>query len=71
VAVLYHVDARKRICVHFHGELAEDQTALFYRRLDLPTQLFAVIGGVGERVVPLAVCSPVHLLRCRDFVAFG
>ena len=55
----------------FHGKLTKDQTALFYRHLDLPTQLFAVIGDVGERVVPLAVRSPVHFLRRRDFVAFG
>ena len=37
VAVFYHVDAGKWVCVYFHGELPKDQTALFYRRLDLAT----------------------------------
>jgi hypothetical protein len=71
VIVVHHVDAGKRLCVHFHGKLTEDQTALFDRRLDLPTKLFAVIGDMGKRVMPLAVWSPVHLLRRRDFMAFG
>ena len=52
--MFYHVDAGKRLCVDFHGKLTEDQTALFDRRLDLPTELFAVIGDMGERVMPLA-----------------
>jgi hypothetical protein len=71
VIEFHHVDARKRVRVYFHGKLIEDQTALFYRHLDLPTQLFAVIGGMGERVMSLAVRSPVHLLRRRDLMAFG
>jgi hypothetical protein len=69
--VFHHVDARKRLCVYSHGKLSEDQTALFDRRLDLPTQLFALIGDMGKRMMPLAVWSPVHLLRRREFMAFG
>jgi hypothetical protein len=67
----HHVDARERLRVHFHGKLPKDQTALFYRCLDLPTQLFAVIGDMGERMMPLTVRSPVHLLHRREFMAVG
>jgi hypothetical protein len=71
VIAFHHVDARKRLRVHFHGKLTKDQTALFYRRLDLLTQHFAVVGDMGERVMPLAVRSSVQLLHRRDFMAFG
>ena len=39
-------------------------------RLDLPTQLLAVIRGMGERVVPLAVQPPLQLLCRRQLVIF-
>jgi hypothetical protein len=37
VIVFHHVNARKWLRVHFHGKLTKDQTALFYRQLDLLT----------------------------------
>src|SRR3954469_23265160 len=35
VILFHHVDARKRLCVHLHGKLTEDQSALLYCYLDL------------------------------------
>jgi hypothetical protein len=44
----YHVNARERPSIDFHGELPQDQLALLNSRLNLLTELLAVIGGVGE-----------------------
>jgi hypothetical protein len=44
----YHVNAWKRLSINFHGELSQDQSAILNSRLNLSTELFAVIGGVGE-----------------------
>jgi hypothetical protein len=44
----YHVNARERPSIDFHGELSQDQSALLNSRLNLSTELFAVVGGVGE-----------------------
>jgi hypothetical protein len=44
----YHVNARERPSISFHGELSQDQSALLNSRLNLSTELFAVVGGVGE-----------------------
>jgi hypothetical protein len=44
----YHVNDRERPSINFHGELSQDQSALLNSRLNLSTELFAVIGGVGE-----------------------
>jgi hypothetical protein len=44
----YHVNAQKWPSINFHGELSQDQSALLNSRLNLSTELFAVIGGVGE-----------------------
>jgi hypothetical protein len=44
----YHVNAWERPSINFHGELSQDQSALLNSQLNLPTEHFAVIGGVGE-----------------------
>jgi hypothetical protein len=44
----YHVNAWERSSINFHGELSQDQSALLNSRLNLSTELFAVISGVGE-----------------------
>jgi hypothetical protein len=44
----YHVNAREQPSINFHGELSQDQSALLNSRLNLSTELFAVVGGVGE-----------------------
>jgi hypothetical protein len=44
----YHVNARERRSINFHGELSQDQSALLNSRLNLLTELFAIVGGVGE-----------------------
>jgi hypothetical protein len=44
----YHVNAREWPSINFHGELSQDQSALLNSRLNLSTELFAVVGGVGE-----------------------
>jgi hypothetical protein len=44
----YNVNAWERLSINFHGELSQDQSALLNSRLNLPTELFAVISGVGE-----------------------
>ena len=71
VTMLHHVDARKRLRINLHGKLSQDQSALLDSRLDLPTEFFAVIGDVGERVVPLAVWPPAQFLHRREFMALG
>jgi hypothetical protein len=43
-----HVNAQERPSINFHGELSQDQSALLNSRLNLSTELFAVVGGVGE-----------------------
>jgi hypothetical protein len=44
----HHVNAREGPSIDFHGELSQDQSALLNSRLNLPMELFAVIGVVGE-----------------------
>jgi hypothetical protein len=44
----YHVNAWGRPSTNFHGELSQDQSALLNSWLNLPTELFAVVGGMGE-----------------------
>jgi hypothetical protein len=44
----YHVNVRERPSINFYGELSQDQLALLNSRLNLSTELFAVVGGVGE-----------------------
>jgi hypothetical protein len=44
----YHVNVRERPSINFYGELSQDLSALLNSRLNLSTELFAVIGGVGE-----------------------
>jgi hypothetical protein len=44
----YHVNAREQPSIDFHGELPQDQSALLNSRLNLPTELLAVVGSVGE-----------------------
>jgi hypothetical protein len=44
----YHVNAWEQPSINFHGELSQDQSALLNSRLNLPTELFVVVGGVGE-----------------------
>jgi hypothetical protein len=44
----HHVNAQEGPSIDFHGELPQDQSALLNSRLNLPTELFAVIGVVGE-----------------------
>jgi hypothetical protein len=44
----HHVNAREGSSFDFHGELSQDQSALLNSRLNLPTELFAVVGVVGE-----------------------
>jgi hypothetical protein len=67
----YHVNAWERPSINFHGELSKDQSALLNSRLNLPFELFAVIGGVREKVMPLAIWSPLYLLCCRKLMALG
>ena len=52
------VDCPPSLCV------GPELIGLLDSRLDLPTQLLAVIRGMGERVVPLAVQPSLQLL-CR------
>jgi hypothetical protein len=47
-ATFHHVNTRKGPSIDFHGELSQDQLALLNSRLNLPMELFAVIGVVGE-----------------------
>jgi hypothetical protein len=44
----HHVNTQEGPSINFHGELPQDQSALQNSRLNLPTELFGVIGGVGE-----------------------
>jgi hypothetical protein len=44
----HHVNAREGSSIDFHGELSQDQLALLNSRLNLPTELFAIVGVVGE-----------------------
>jgi hypothetical protein len=44
----YHVNAWEWPSINFHGELSQDQSALLNSRFNLLTELFAVVGGVGE-----------------------
>jgi hypothetical protein len=44
----YHVNAWEQPSIDFHGKLPQDQLALLNSRLNLSTELFAVIGGMGK-----------------------
>jgi hypothetical protein len=44
----HHVNAREGPSIDFHGKLSPDQSALLNSQLNLLTELFAVVGGVGE-----------------------
>jgi hypothetical protein len=44
----HHVNAREGTSINFYGELSQDQSALLNSRLNLPMELLAVIGVVGE-----------------------
>jgi hypothetical protein len=44
----YHVNARERPSIDFYGKLPQDQSALLNSQLNLPTELFAVVGGMGK-----------------------
>jgi hypothetical protein len=44
----YHVNTREWPSIDFHGELPQDQSALLNSRLNLPTKLFTVVGGMGK-----------------------
>jgi hypothetical protein len=44
----HHVNAQEGPSIDVHGELFQDQSTLLNSRLNLPTELFAVIGVVGE-----------------------
>jgi hypothetical protein len=44
----HHVNAREGPSIDFRGELSQDQSTLLNSRLNLPTELFAVVGVVGE-----------------------
>jgi hypothetical protein len=67
----YHVNAWEWPSIDFHGELPQDQLALLNSQLNLPTELFVVIGGMGKYVMPLAIWSPSQLLCYRKLMAFG
>jgi hypothetical protein len=43
----HYVNARKGLRIDFHGELSQDQPSLLNSRLNLPMELFAVVGVVG------------------------
>jgi hypothetical protein len=40
-------------CVHLH--ILKDQLALIYGRLYLSTKNITIIGGMGKRIMPLAI----------------
>jgi hypothetical protein len=44
----YHVNARERPSIDFYGELRQDQSTLLNSQLNLPTELFAIVGGMGK-----------------------
>jgi hypothetical protein len=44
----HHVNTQEGPSIDFHGELSQDQSALLNSQLNLLTELFAVVGGVGE-----------------------
>jgi hypothetical protein len=44
----YHVNAQDWPSIDFHGELPQDQSTLLNSRLNLPTELFVVVGGMGK-----------------------
>jgi hypothetical protein len=43
----HHVNAREVSSIDFQGELSQDQSALLNSQLNLPMELFGVVGGVG------------------------
>jgi hypothetical protein len=46
--IFYHVNARERLSIDFHGELLQDQSAMLNSRLNLLMELFTVVGGMGK-----------------------
>jgi hypothetical protein len=48
LVTFHHVNAREGPSIDFHGKLSQDQSALLNSRLNLPMELFAVVGAVGE-----------------------
>jgi hypothetical protein len=58
VMMFHHVYTRKRLSVYLHGGLAQDQSALFNSRLDLPTELLAITRVVSKGVMPFTIRSP-------------
>jgi hypothetical protein len=44
----HHVNAQEGLSINFHGELSQDESALFNSQLNLPMVLFAIVGVVGE-----------------------
>jgi hypothetical protein len=44
----YRVNSWERLSINFHGELSQDQSALLNSLLNLSTELFVAVGGVGE-----------------------
>jgi hypothetical protein len=48
LVTFHHVNAREGPSINFYGELSQDQSALLNSRLNLPMELLAVIGVVGE-----------------------
>jgi hypothetical protein len=44
----YCVNSWERLSINFHGELSQDQSALLNSLLNLSTELFVAVGGVGE-----------------------
>jgi hypothetical protein len=59
VTTLYHVDTWERLGIDLHSVLSQDQSALLNSRLDLSTEFFAVVGVVGERMMPFAERPPL------------
>jgi hypothetical protein len=71
VSAFHHVNGGEGLGVDLHGVLVENQTSLFYRHLDLLTPHPAVVGGMGERVMPFAVWLSIQLLYRGEFETFG
>jgi hypothetical protein len=44
----HHVNVQEGPSIDFYGELSQDQPALLNSQLNLPMELFAVVGVVGE-----------------------
>jgi hypothetical protein len=55
VTTLYYVDTWEWLGIDLHSVLSQDQSDLLNSRLDLSTEFFAVVGVVGERMMPFTV----------------